>query len=673
MEKKAALKYAEFPKLGAAYYPECWDEEQQIADVEYMKKAGITVVRIGEFAWSQMEPQEGDFRFAWLRRVMNRLAQAGIGVILCTPSATPPIWLEEMDPTMMRRDDGGRTMQHGSRRNACSNNETYRFYAARIAQKLGEKFGKDPQVLGWQVDNEIYLNGNGCFCATCRAKFTRYLRERYGTIQELNRRWGLSTWSQTYDRFDQVPPATSYVWHNPHLKLEWLRFNSLSHVDFIRMQVDILHRYTKAPVGTDVVPMSAIDHAAIADFTDILQFNHYTNEDELEQVTWWFDYMRSLKDRPFWVTETSTCWNGATYPLAGLRPEGFCRANSWLPIVLGGEANMYWLWRQHRAGHELMHGSVLQASGQPIYAFGEVAQTGAEYHRASAFLTATTVVADTAIMKSTLNEQMFEFQPIAPPVRDGGLPVDREIHRAVTRAGIRPDVIAPSKDLSRYRLLFTPAMMTLEEGDVRERIVRWVENGGTWVVGPLTDLRDELGAHYPDRQTGSLEKLIGCRLIQQCTDPKHYLTCRWTQSGELFQPQRWLELFEAAGDAESLVEVSQGHTALVGKSLLLRKPYGQGTILVLGTLPAPEDLARVITLAAAISGAERLELEGTVAAAHRKGADCEGLAVQEIGGAAAAVRFSGQLTDRLTGETFEGYAPLEPYQTRILERTETTE
>ena len=214
-------------------------------------------------------------------------------------------------------------------------------------------------------------------------------------------------------------------------------------------------------------------------------------------------------------------------------------------------------------------------------------------------------------------------------------------------------------------------MMTLEEGDVRERIVRWVEDGGVWVVGPLTDLRDELGAHYPDRQTGSLEKLIGCRLIQQCTDPKHYLTCRWTQSGELFQPQRWLELFETAGDAEPLVEVTQGHTALVGKSLLIRKPYGRGTILVLGTLPAPEDLTRVIGLAATISGAERLELEGTVAAAHRKGADREGLAVQEIGGAAAAVRFSGRLTDRLTGEVFDGCAPLEPYQTRILERTET--
>lgn len=669
MEKKSsATVYTRFPKLGAAYYPECWDEDQQAADVEYMQKAGITLVRMGEFAWKEMEPQEGVFRLDWLHRVMERLAQAGIGVVLCTPSATPPIWLEELDPAMMRRDEYGRTMQHGCRRNTCSNNATYRFYSARIAQRLAEEFGSDPQVVGWQIDNEIYPIANGCFCDTCRAKFARYLEREYGTIEQLNKRWGLTTWSQVYDRFEQVPPAVSYMWHNPHLRYEWIRFHSRSHADFIRMQADILHRYTTAPVGTDMMPVLGMDYEEIASFTDVIQFNHYTNEEDLGKITWWFDYVRSLKDTPFWVTETSTCWNGADYPLAGLRPEGFCRANSWLPILLGGQVNTYWLWRQHRAGHELMHGSVLQASGQPIYVFREVAQVAQEYARAAEFLTATGVVSDTAIMQSTKSDQLFSFQPIAPPVRNNEPPIPLEIYRAVTQEGIRPDVIAPSKALSKYKLLFTPCMMTLEEGDLADRILQWVRDGGVWVAGPLTDLRDAVGAHYPDRQTGILESVTGCRLIQQCADPKQYLTCRWTQDDRPFHPLRWLELFEVAGDACSLAEVTEGYSSLAGKSLLFSKPYGKGQMIVLGTLPDKEDLDRVVALAADRSRVERLHFQGQVVAAHRTGNGREGLVAQEIGGACGTVQFRGPMTDILTGKDYDGEAPLEPYQTILLER-----
>ena len=176
------------PMLGAAYYPEAWDESEQEKDIARMVEAGITVVRIGEFAWSKMEPKEGQYDFSWMHRVMDKLAQAGIAVILGTPSATPPIWLEEKDPVMRLIDDMDQRHQHGGRRHCCSNNPDYRRHSAAIVEAMAREFGDDPNVIGWQLDNEIYGGGN-CCCDYCRDAFHNYLRKKYGTIEEVNQQW----------------------------------------------------------------------------------------------------------------------------------------------------------------------------------------------------------------------------------------------------------------------------------------------------------------------------------------------------------------------------------------------------------------------------------------------------------------------------------------------------
>ena len=221
------------PMLGTAYYPEAWDENEQERDIALMQKAGLKVVRMAEFAWSKMEPAEGEFHFEWLHGVIDKLEDAGIKVILGTPSATPPIWLEEKDPSMMVVYENDCRAQHGARRKNCSNNLTYRKYAARITEKMAIEFGADSRVIGWQIDNEIEPLENGCFCHACKKKFAEHLRQKYGTIENLNQRWNLNLWSQNYDKFEQVPMPKSHTFHNPHLMYEWKEFQSDSHVDFV--------------------------------------------------------------------------------------------------------------------------------------------------------------------------------------------------------------------------------------------------------------------------------------------------------------------------------------------------------------------------------------------------------------------------------------------------------
>ena len=154
------------PFLGAAYYPEDWDDGEQPGDIAKMQEAGLKAVRIGEFAWRKMEPKEGSFHFTWLHEVVDRLKEAGISVILGTPTATPPIWFLRKHPDAAVMNSAGIRTSHGGRRHCCSNNEAYREASASIIRAMAQEFGRDENVIGWQLDNEIYMPGDGCFCPT---------------------------------------------------------------------------------------------------------------------------------------------------------------------------------------------------------------------------------------------------------------------------------------------------------------------------------------------------------------------------------------------------------------------------------------------------------------------------------------------------------------------------
>ena len=665
------------PLLGAAYYPEAWPESEQSHDIAMMQRAGITVVRIAEFAWHKMEPREGEYDFSWLHRCVDRLEQAGIRVILGTPSACPPIWLEEKDPEMRLLDDLDQRHQHGGRRHCCSNNPTYLRYSVKIAEEMAKEFGSHPNVIGWQIDNEIAAFEHGCYCPHCIRAFEAHLKEKYGTIENLNAQWNLDLFSQAYANFSQVPQPRPHTWHSPHLLFEWSTFHSQSHVKFIKAQADVLHRYTDRPVGTDMMPVFNQDYGKMNEFLDVVQYNHYDDEQSLKRELFWFDYMRPVKDTPFWVTETSTCWNGSTSTPSNIRIEGFCRANSWLPIVLGAEANMYWLWRQHWAGHELMHGAVLYASGRPMHTFGEVQEIADGYAKCADFLENTRVQTDFAMIASTTTDYLMKQQAVVwePDAHQWETAYCKRLYRvydAIAEAGIRPDVLTPMGSLDRYRILFTPFLMTLEEENMQERITAWVENGGIWLAGPMTDIRNGIGVHYRDRETGILEALTGATLVQQIPDAEHRTTAAWAD-GSPFLANKWLQLYEVPEDAQVMATVTGGYSALVGKALVFRKTVGKGQIWVLGTEPSREDLVRLLNLVLEETGSSHPKVSGSVAAAFRAGSRFRGICAQEYGGSSGTLTLSTPHTDLLTGQTHVGQITLHPWQTLILQETEAAE
>lgn len=649
--------------FGAAYYPEDWPESQRPQDIEMMKKAGMNVMRIGEFAWHNMEPRPGEFDFGWLHRVVDDLAANGIKSILGTPTATPPRWFLLRYPEAAQLDANGLRIPHGGRRHCCSSNPDYQRHSAAIVEAMAKEFGDDPNVIGWQLDNEIYTGLPGCTCDHCRDGFHQYLREKYGTIDNVNQEWDLNLWSQAFGDFDEIQiPARG--WQSPQLRLEWAQYHYQADIRFIHSHAAILRQHTKAPIGTDMMPLNGMGYQDMTAPLDVLQYNHYNTEENLPQLPFWFDYIRSF-GKPFWNTETSTGWNGSIEITQVAKPVGFCRVNSWLPVALGGEANLYWLWRQHWAGQELNHGAVLYPSGRPFPMFDEVQRISREFEVARDFLRETKVRSEVALHFTSLGWRLNEVQTV----------VDRfnyaehltgDFYLPITRMGLRPDVIDSMKDLSGYKVLFTTLMMSLEDGDLPQRIEEWVREGGHWIVGPLTDVRNALGAHYTDREMGFVEKLTGCQLLASIPDSGNIVKSKWAD-GEAMSAKFWQQLYTPAENGQVLASVTEGYPAVVGSALAQKITVGKGAVWLLGTIPNERDLQKLMNMVCAEAGVPMPEMSGTLAAIPRAGENRRGLILVELGNAPASYALEEPMTDLLTGNAYENTVELKPYDLLILE------
>ena len=650
------------PYLGVAYYPEDWPEEEMERDFARMKEIGINVVRIGEFAWHRMEPAPGEFDFSFFHKVVDRARALDIGVVMGTPTATPPRWLSRLYPDVMMENRDGRTASHGGRRHCCSNNAHYNEYCLRIVEKMAGEFADDPAILGWQIDNEIYAWNGGCFCPTCQAKFREHLRAKFKTIDALNDAWNLNLFSQWYDDFADVP-APRDAWHNPHLVAEWEAFQQNSHVEFVHRQAEILHRHVHVPVGTDTMPFNGMDYRKLTEKLDIVQFNHYNTPGNLYGAAFWFDALRPLKEHPFWNTETATCWNGTIEITQSVKPEGFCRVNSWMPIALGGEANMYWLWRTHWAGHELMHGAVLDASGRPMHTAGEVKQIAADYEKAADFINGTRVKSEVAMHFTARNWRIMDTQHVVKSLNYMDT-LNDSFYKPLIDCGVRPDVIDAKQPLDAYKLIVSPLMMTIQEGDLPARIMQWVKDGGTWIAGPLTDVRNEIGARFKDRPFGILEELTGAHWDYSVPDIDGHMSAHW-QDGSALSSRLWYELYDEKS-ADVLARVTAPHSALDEKPVLLRFSVGKGRVYILGTIPAHDDMQRLIRIAAGDAGVALNEPEGSVLGTPRQGNGMSGLILLEYAGTPAAYTLPSPMTDILTGEKLEGRIELKPYDVKVL-------
>jgi beta-galactosidase len=655
------MKPSNPPYLGAAYYPEDWPLEQIDADIALMKEAGCNVMRIGEFAWSRMEPEEGKYDFDWLHLVVEKLGAAGISVIMGTPTATPPVWLTEKHPEVVYVRTDGIPVPHGSRRHACPNSPVYRDYCTKIVTRMAEEFGQNESIIGWQIDNEVYplVFNMPCACPVCRKLFAESMEKKYGTIQGLNAAWGTDLWSQTYQRFDQLPISDRHTWQHPSLGTAWLEFISDSYVDFTKHQADILHRMTRHPISTNTMPLVGVDFGDLNQSLDMVLHDHYNDMGNLWQANFWFDLIRPLKDTPFWNVETQTCWNGSV--VAGdSRDPGFCIANSWMPIALGAEMNCYWLWRMHWSGQELMHGAVLSSAGRPKHIFGEVQAISKGFAASADFLNNTKPTRSGLAMHfSHRAAWMFENQPIVCGFNYMSAMLDRT-YRPITQAQLRPDVILPSADLSPYRVIVTPFLPALDEGGLRERMKKWIQKGGTWIVGPMSDCRTPDAAKFKHAPYGSLEEWAGIYTKYEIPAEKRKFKMRWADGRES-EGSVWFDGYEMKDGTHALATYADG--PLAGLAAVTWHQMGEGQIVVTGTALSPQDIQGLVL---AMGVGKVAQASENLLVVPRDGSGGKGMVVVEIENRPATLELPSPMTDLITGITHSGALDLPPYTVMVL-------
>ncbi|WP_121611310.1 beta-galactosidase [Mesobacillus foraminis] len=470
---------------GAAYYPELWDRFVIDQDLQLMKETGINAIRMGEFAWSTLEPEEGKIDVSFFAELINKFYENGIETVMCTPTPTPPIWMTHGFPERLFVDMAGRRMGHGSRQHICTNNQYFRERAAIIAEKLAKGLGSLPGLIGWQLDNEFKAHVNECTCDTCKELWHNWLREKYRTIGSLNNDWKTGAGQPAYRSFEEVPvPENTASFRRLPLRMAYRQFSMEKIAEFADEQAEVIRQYSKAPITHNSSIGFHVDNERLFKNLDFASFDTYATIEHAGAYLINCDIWRNLKkDKGFWIMETSPSFSASLEGTATPHPNGYLKAEAAAAYALGSEAFCYWLWRQQRTGCEQPHGSVISAWGKPAIGYENVLEV--ERMREALepiLLSSQSCQAEVALVYSDHAKAYFQNGPFKKLNYRG---VITEFYQQILSNGIHRDVIQPGADLEGYKLLFTPYLPSLP-ADAAERARQFAEKGGIWITGPLT-------------------------------------------------------------------------------------------------------------------------------------------------------------------------------------------
>ena len=395
--------------LGTAWYPEQWPESRWDDDLTLMQQAGIRMVRVGEFAWSRMEPSEGHYDLDWLDHAVTAAAKHGIYTVVGTPTAAPPAWLTQKYPETLRVDEEGHRAEHGNRQQFNFANPKYREFARKIAEQMAKRFGHNPWVLGWQIDNEY---SDISFDPDTKAQFQQWLKARYGTLDNLNTRWTTSYWSETIFDWSQIPIQTKEG--NPGLLLAWKRFVSDTWRSYQKNQLDAIRANSDSRQFITTNTMGwydGFDHYVVEKDLDLAAWDDYVGQGHLDPARNGFahDLTRGFKNKNFWVMETqpgSVNWA----PVNNSLDKGEVRAMAWHAVGHGADVVSYWQWRSALNGQEQYHGTLVGADGTPVPLYAEAQQIGREFAKAEPALAGTSVKSEVAILHSYDSRWAIDWQ-----------------------------------------------------------------------------------------------------------------------------------------------------------------------------------------------------------------------------------------------------------------------
>ena len=565
--------------LGVCYYPEHWPQTMWAQDAEDMRRIGIEWVRIGEFAWSRIEPSRGDWRFDWLDQAIDILAKAGLKIVMCTPTATPPKWLIDECPEILALDEHEQTRRFGSRRHYDFASPVWQDETSRIVEAVAKRYGGHPAVQAWQLDNEY-----GChdtvlsYAPCCRWAFRDWLKNRYRNINELNEAWGCAFWSQEYSAFGQIdPPNLTVTEANPAHCLDYWRFASEQVANYNRLQADIVRQYAPGrPVTHNFMGFFTLfDHAKVAADLDFASWDSYPLGFTDERMPWLNDDERTAfartghpdvaafhhdlyrgisRNREFWVMEQQPGpVNWAPHnpaPAAGM-----VRLWTYEAFAHGAGCVSYFRWRQAPFAQEQCHSGLNRPDGILDTGGIEASQVGSELK--SLELAGQNVErAPIAILFDDECDAALRIQPQGQSF--DYLQLVFAFYEAARRLGFDVDFLRPGDDATLHELVIVPAQVIMEEATAKALLDR----SAPTIVGPRTGSRDRNHCIPANLAPGLLAERLGIKVTRVESLPTA-VTDMLTFGNKSYPVRHWRERIE--GDAATLASFSDGDAAMTAK------------------------------------------------------------------------------------------------------------
>ena len=684
-------KSIKMPKitLGTCYYPEHWDRNLWADDLRRMLAHGIEVVRVFEFAWSIVEPNEGVFEFDLFDRFLDLAAREGMRVIMCTPTPTPPAWLTYGYPEVLNADVDGRLIHHGHRRQYNYNSPKYIGFTERIVSALAKRYGNHPAIIGWQIDNEINCEINEFYSDADRVAFRQYLKDHFGSLEALNDAIGGNFWSQCYTDWEQADLSRHlFTGHgNPHMALLEKRFFSKSAIRYVKLQADILREYVGDRFITTNGLFGHLDNFEMVDTAlDFITYDSYPNfayckDDGLGIDTSFGDrawsmnlsYARALSPN-FGVMEQQSGANGWDFRMLSPMPKpGQMRMWTMQSIAHGADYVSYFRWRTCGYGTEIYWHGINDYSNEPNRRLEELRRTHDDLETIKD-VAGTVYQADIALVQDYLNEWDGERDqwhgPLDKASRRNIFAAAQKTHTPLDLLWIRHTNTHQTSlcELSRYKLIFYPhaTILTKETADLLEA---YVKEGGILVMGSRTGYKDVYGRCPMRPMPGFARDLCGV-YVKDYTLKRKEDPAKITWDGKVYEAPIFHDILEPIEGGEAIAAFSGCYYD--GACAMTEKKYsGGGAAYYLGS-GFSEEMAEALIGSAGLKApyAKMFDCPTEVELSCRIKGESKYFFFINYTGTLQTIQVKTMVHDMFAGKDVQGEVVLPPYDARVLSCTE---
>lgn len=669
-------------KLGTCYYPEHWDESLWAQDLDRMLEAGIEVIRIAEFAWNKIEPREGEYTYEFYDSFLKLAQEKGMKVIFCTPTATPPAWLTDHYPQVLNADINGELYRHGARRHYNYNSPIYQEFCKNIVEKSASHYGPHPAVIGWQLDNELNCEMSEFYSESDTIAFRRFLKEKYGTIEALNKAWGTVFWNQTYTAWREVyvPRKTCSNSTNPHEVLDYYRFISDSACKFARMQAQIVRKYCKEGdfITTNGIFGNLDNHRLTAESLDFLTYDSYPNfayclddyhkEDLMKDRKWSRNLAQVRSVSPvFGIMEQQSGANGWNTKMEAPTPRpGQLTLWTMQSIAHGADYVSYFRWRTATIGTEIYWHGILDYSGRENRRLREVKEVSCKLQRLKE-VAGSCYQAKVGILRDYDNiwdAQVDRWHERVEKISQSSLFTALQLaHSPFDYVDLRDDT--KSEELSKYEVLFYPHAAILTEERVK-LLEQYVADGGRLVMGCRTGYKDSCGRCVTDYLPGLAARVTGTDIPEYsfvAPDDGHVMA-DW--DGTLIEVAVFNDLLAPTGENSQVLATYTG-SYYAGTPALIRNRFGKGEAYYFGGAFALDTAkAFVEKLGIARPWEKLLSLPDSCELAVRAKDGRQYFFVLNYLPKPACLEIKQEMKNLLTGEAIMGRTVLAPYGVMVL-------